>query len=47
MLFLGLAVVAWFSRETSHSEARQAICIGFALQMLALGVFEFARGFVG
>ncbi len=50
MLFFGLAVIAWFSRETSHSEARQAICIGFTLQMLTLallGIFEFVRGFVG
>ncbi|MEW8627561.1 MAG: hypothetical protein AB2551_17570, partial [Candidatus Thiodiazotropha sp.] len=34
----------------SHSELRQAICLGMSISMLALavlGVFEFIRDFVG
>ena len=50
MLFLGIAVFSWFGRNASHSELRQAICLGMSISMLALavlGVFEFIRDFVG
>jgi hypothetical protein len=50
MLFLGIATISWFGRNAMHSESRQAICIGLSISMLALavlGVFEFARNFVG
>jgi hypothetical protein len=50
MLFLGIASFLWLGRNAIHSELRQAICVGLSLSMFALailGVFEFARGFVG
>jgi hypothetical protein len=50
MLFLGIAAFSWFGRNASHSESRQAICLGLSISMLALavlGVFEFIRSFVG
>lgn len=50
MLFLGFAVIAYFSRHAKHSEERQVIILGFTCLMFglsALGTFEFVRGFVG
>jgi hypothetical protein len=50
MLFLGIAAFSWFGRNASHSESRQAICLGMSISMLSLailGVFEFVRNFVG
>ncbi len=50
MLFLGYAVIAFFSRNSPPSDSRQAITLGIALSMLGLailGLFEFARGFAG
>ncbi len=50
MLFLGIAVLSWVGRNASHSESRQAICLGLATSMLALailGIFEYLRGFAG
>jgi peptidoglycan/LPS O-acetylase OafA/YrhL len=50
MLFLGIASFLWLGRNATHSELRQAICVGLSLSMFALailGVFEFVRGFVG
>ena len=43
MLFLGLAILLWASRNAAHSESRQAICLSVAVSMSALtglGVFE-------
>ena len=50
MLFIGISLLSWFSRAASHSDVRQAICIGLSTSMLllaALGVFEFIRGYAG
>ncbi len=50
MLFLGISVLTWVGRNASHSESRQAICLGLATSMLALailGFFEYLRGFAG
>ena len=50
MLFLGLAMIVYFSRHAKNSEERQAIILGVACSMFglaALGLFEYVRGFVG
>ena len=50
MLFLGLSIIIWASRNSVHSDTRQAICIGAAVSMLALavlGTIEYLRSFVG
>ena len=50
MLFLGIALIAYTSRNAVHSTSRQAICLGLGSAMLALfvlGAFELFRGFVG
>ena len=50
MLFLGVAVVTFLSRETPPSQLRANLCLGLAIMMAglaAVGVFEFIRGAVG
>ncbi len=50
MLFLGISVFTWVGRNASHSESRQAICLGLTISMLALallGTTEYLRGFAG
>lgn len=50
MLFLGISVFTWAGRNASHSESRQAICLGLTISMLALallGITEYLRGFAG
>ena len=50
MLFLGFAVIAWLSRSATHSESRQAICLGIAVTMFTLailGTVEYFRGAAG
>lgn len=50
MLFLGISVFSWVGRNASHSESRQAICLGLTISMLALallGTTEYLRGFAG
>jgi len=50
MLFLGISVITWVGRNTSHSESRQAVCLGLAISMLSLavlGAIEYLRGFAG
>ena len=50
MLFLGISVLTWAGRNASHSESRQAICLGLTISMLALallGITEYLRGFAG
>ena len=50
MLFLGLAVITWLSRLEGQSTARQAICLGLSVTMLALGLLggaEYLRGAAG
>ncbi len=50
MLFLGISVFTWVGRNASHSESRQAICLGLTISMLALallGITEYLRGFAG
>lgn len=50
MLFLGISVLLWASKNSKNSEPRQAICIGLAVSMIALailGTAEYLRGFAG
>ena len=50
MLFLGLAVITWLSRFEGQSTARQAICLGLSVTMLALAILgsaEYLRGAAG
>ena len=50
VLFLGISVLTWFSRNAKYSEARQAICLSIFISMFAmafLGLFEYFRGFAG
>lgn len=50
MLFVGYAVICYFSRNINHSESKQSISLGIALSMMGfaiLGIFEFLRGFAG
>ncbi len=50
MLFLGFAVISYFSRNAQNTDTRQSILLGLALSMFGLailGAFEFARGFAG
>lgn len=50
MLFLGLSVLTWCSRNLSHSEARQAICLSIVASMVGLaglGGVEYFRGEAG
>ncbi len=50
MLFLGYALITYFSRFAENTELRQAIILGLALAMFGLallGLFEFLRGYVG
>jgi hypothetical protein len=50
MLFLMLAVIAYFSRHAQHTDTRQSILLGLTLSMFGLamlGTFEFVRGFAG
>ena len=50
MLFLGLATLAFTSRNAAHSEARQSIMAAVGVTMAALailGVAELARGYAG
>lgn len=50
LLFLGLAIIAFLSRNALHSTSRQAICLGIGMTMLTLcllGAIEYFRGFVG
>ena len=47
ILFLGISVLTWFSRNVEHSEARQAICASIYVSMFSmamLGLFEYFRG---
>lgn len=50
MLFLGIAIFSWVSRNAPHSDARQGMCLGLAISMLALailGLVEYVRDFAG
>lgn len=50
MLFLGISILTWASRNASHSVSRQAICLGLAVAMMMLallGLVEFFRGYAG
>ena len=50
MLFLGLAIIAYFGRNAEHSSMRQAVCLGLAASMFGLaltGTYEFVRGYAG
>ncbi|MCF6322646.1 MAG: hypothetical protein L3J32_12900 [Rhizobiaceae bacterium] len=50
MLFLGLAIIAYFGRHSPNSIMRQAVSLGMGVSMVALavlGAFEFFRGFSG
>jgi len=50
MLFLGFAVIFYFSRNAKNTDTRQSILLGLTLSMFGLailGVFEFMRGFAG
>ena len=50
MLFLGLAAIAFLSRDAAPSTARDAIAKGIAVAMIGLALaslYEFARGFAG
>jgi hypothetical protein len=50
MLFLGLAVICWLTRNAEDSVARRAVSAGLAVAMLGLagtGLFELGRGAVG
>ncbi|TCK02587.1 hypothetical protein CLV83_4283 [Marinobacterium mangrovicola] len=47
ILFLGISVLTWFSRNAEHSEARQSICLSICISMFSmvcLGLFEYFRG---
>ncbi|ESQ77570.1 hypothetical protein [Asticcacaulis sp. AC402] len=48
VLFLGLALIVWLTRETGDPAVQKAICLALAVMMLglaAMGTFEFARGY--
>lgn len=50
MLFLGIAVLIFLSRNASPSQLRANLCFGLAVMMAGLagvGLFEFFRGAVG
>ena len=50
MLFLGFALIAWLTRNTEPSDARQAICLSFSISLAALallGLFELLKGSAG
>ncbi len=50
MLFLGLAFIAFLSRNAQHSVARQTISLGIACSMMGLallGIIVLLRGFTG
>ena len=50
MLFLGVSVLTWMSRNAVHSESRQAICVGLSVSMITLallGSVEYLRGYAG
>lgn len=50
MLFLGIAVISYFSRNAQNTDTRQSILLGLTLSMFGLailGVVEFVRGFAG
>ncbi|OFC71675.1 hypothetical protein [Alteromonas confluentis] len=50
VLFFGMSILTWFSRNAEHSEARQAISLSISISMFAmafLGLFEYFRGFAG
>jgi len=50
MLFLGFAVISYFSRNAQNTNTRQSILLGLTLSMFGLailGTFEFVRGFAG
>lgn len=50
MLFLGLATLLYFSRNTEASSARSAISLGLAVAMgglALLGAYEYFRGYAG
>ncbi len=50
ILFLGYAVISYFSRFAENSEIRQAIILGYMflwLGLAVLGLFEFLRAYVG
>lgn len=50
MLFLGLATLLYFSRNSEVSSARSAISLGLAVAMCGLalvGTYEYFRGYAG
>ncbi|WP_432452911.1 MULTISPECIES: hypothetical protein [unclassified Agarivorans] len=50
MLFLGISLITWVGRNASHSDSRQAVCLGLAISMFSLavlGTIEYLRGFAG
>lgn len=50
MLFVGLALIAYFGRQAIHSDLRQGICLAMTVMLCAiagLGLWEWARGYAG
>jgi hypothetical protein len=50
MLFLGLSIIVWRSRNETASPLRQTVCFGVSAAMgglLCLGLIEFINGTVG
>lgn len=48
VLFLALAVLAWFIRNNEDLETQQAVCLSFVTMMAglaALGIIEYGRGY--
>lgn len=49
MLFLGITVMTFLSRNAAQSQLRQSVCLGLAVMMAALavvGIYEFIRNAV-
>lgn len=50
ILFMGLAVLLWFMRNSNHSSSIRAVCAGMSflwIGMAVLGTIEFLRGYAG
>jgi hypothetical protein len=50
ILFIGLAILLWLIRNSSHSSSIQAVCAGMSflwIGLAILGSIEFLRGYAG
>lgn len=50
MLFLGLSIITFTSRNETRTPLRQGLCLGVGVAMAGLatmGIYEFVRGFAG